>query len=161
MLFLLVSFRSLKLLNNSTTVQLCNEVKIIPKFETSDYQIALNQIELWMQKQAEIVSALEQRSSNKQQLKDTKQRNDWLTEIREICQENDAHNEMVESVRRMDQRYRSQQNQVYSEEVSTREMEAKVNVDLQKRFQSVETAWQNILSQTELIRNRLENAQEE
>ncbi|KAL7074907.1 hypothetical protein ACQ4LE_005861, partial [Meloidogyne hapla] len=128
-----------------------------------DFQTALGHFQQWMQGQCLKLQKLANETENQQKLKDTGLRSEWLGKEKSANMEIDAHKDMMESVKKMGRKLLEEQQQELinldnNEIISTGGREREI---LLKRVESIESEWNALLALHKIIKERLENAQEE
>lgn len=106
----------------------------------NDIQTTLSQLDQWLDKQLGLLRRLHQDTENRQRLKDTTKRRDWMGTERECRAELEAHREVVESVRDMSKRLLA----VLGADTERQELRQKV--------ESVETKWRQVNDYDEVVR---------
>ncbi|CAK5089037.1 unnamed protein product [Meloidogyne enterolobii] len=130
-----------------------------------DFQTALGHFQQWMQIQCLKLQKLANETENQQKLKDTGLRNEWLGKEKSANMEIDAHREMMESVKKMGRKLLEEQRQELlnldnNNEIIISNVGTEREI-LLKRVESIESEWNALLSLHKIIKERLENAQEE
>ncbi|KAI6226090.1 Discontinuous actin hexagon [Aphelenchoides besseyi] len=115
----------------------------------SDIQSTLQQLNEWLDKQLVEMRQLNDETDNRQRLKDTTKRRDWMVQEREIQAEIEAHRDVVNSVREMCRKL------LLGLEASNERAE------IQQNLETMESKWNELNHLDNTARERLENAQEE
>lgn len=133
-----------------------------------DFQTALGHLQQWLKKQSVELEKLEKETDNQQRLKDTGRRREWLAQEKEARMEINAHRDLMESVKRMGQKFLEEHQREMSNTSGEDVASAMDNVasshtreQLRKRVEAVESEWHALLELDKIVRDRLESAQEE
>uniref|UniRef100_A0A1I7SAC8 Dystrophin n=1 Tax=Bursaphelenchus xylophilus TaxID=6326 RepID=A0A1I7SAC8_BURXY len=115
----------------------------------NDIHTTLTQLDGWLNKQLGILKQLDADTENKQRLKDTSKRRDWMGQERESNAEIEAHRQVITSVRDMCKNLLN---------VLEADNERQT---LQNKLEAVEAKWVQINELDSIVRERIQNAQDE
>ncbi|CAD5206423.1 unnamed protein product [Bursaphelenchus okinawaensis] len=115
----------------------------------NDIHTTLSQLDGWLNKQLDILKQLDADTENKQRLKDTSRRRDWMGQERETNAEIEAHRQVITSVRDM---CKNMLNVLEAE---------KEKKNLYVKLETVESKWVQINELDAIVRERLQDAQDE